>query len=1254
MFKNLILFLLMVIMVPFVSRAEWVSVNNSRTSNTPPKITILSDDDNSTVIKIEIAGFDLKNMKSEGNNYQQVDLLSEIFIAEPGSPELPYLSKILAIPDHGDISVEVINTGDLYVYKDVHLPAARESWYEGMPEPPRKESDNIYRSNEIYPSAYAKVGSPFIFRDFRLARVSFYPVRYLPERKELRVVSSLTVKINYNNKKTGVNEKTTPKKAIAPSFAKLYRSFIFNYDRVLEERYGGRENGREVILCIMPDDFVNSFQPYAEWKRQSGTDVHITKFSDIGANANNPQIIKDHITDAYHNWEYPPTYVLIVGDDGVFPKKIVTYDYSFPNEDFFVEIDGDDFFPEMMIGRFTNQGDYRLQVLINKAMKYEREPYTAETDWFKKGICCSNNAYESQVATKRFTARVMMEDGNFTSVDTLMSDGEWGNNCSMDLNDIKNAINEGRSYLNYRGEGWAEGWAANCYSFGVSDVSTLNNGEKLTFVTSIGCGVAMFDAQEGNCFGEEWLQLGSLSNPRGAIAFVGPTSNTHTTYNNKIDKGIYVGMFREGMDTPGQALLRGKLYMYNFFGDDAWVEYQYRVFTVLGDPSIHIWKDIPENVNVSYTSTFPVGYSQQEFTVTSVSSGLPVPNAEICLSGDDVFATGFTNDEGIATVDLYAASPEEITVTVRGGKVIPWQGTANIVQEEEHVGPSTPPEITDIDGNNNGLINPNENGTITFTLKNWGSQTAQNVQGSISIDASDHAEVVTTNPVSFGNLAPGASSTGDALQFYVHNNCPVGQIITIHFHVTSNNSSWDYQYMIEVAGCKLRYRGYIVKDEEAEEPNFRMDPGETVNLFLKIKNKGTDEAPNVFGVLRSNDPYITIIDSVGSFGNVNVGSERMNDENYYVVNIDASCPTNYEAAFSLKLQTYGGSYSYQTIREFTLPIGIPEPGDFTGPDAYGYYAYSEKDTLFDQAPEYDWKEIQYLGDFIPLPQNQSDYTKTISLPFDFKYYGHNYDHVRVSTDGWIAFGSGTETAPQNYPLPHVDNVNCMVAPFWDDLYDIEISEWSYLFYYHDTDNHMFIIEWKDFWHNDFYGNYETFEVILLDPVYYNTPTGDGEIIFQYQTVSKRDSNTIGIENETQDVGLQYVYNGEYDPTGSSIRGGQTAIKFTTQPPFLHLPVSVEETGKKPENVVLQQNFPNPFHTQTQIGFSLPYDENVQLKIYDIRGELINTLLNVKLPAGQHTILWNGRSANGKQVTPGVYLYMLQTDHFIKTMKLNYY
>ena len=103
-----------------------------------------------------------------------------------------------------------------------------------------------------------------------------------------------------------------------------------------------------------------------------------------------------------------------------FPKQ--TCSYGFPNEDFFVEIDGNDFFPELFIGRFTNESDYGMQVMINKFLKYEKTPYTASTDWFKKGICCSNNAYASQVETKRFAAERMIEDGGFTSVDTMMSD----------------------------------------------------------------------------------------------------------------------------------------------------------------------------------------------------------------------------------------------------------------------------------------------------------------------------------------------------------------------------------------------------------------------------------------------------------------------------------------------------------------------------------------------------------------------------------------------------------------------------------------------------------------------------------------------------------------------------------------------------------------------------------------------------------------------------------------------------------------
>ena len=49
----------------------------------------------------------------------------------------------------------------------------------------------------------------------------------------------------------------------------------------------------------------------------------------------------------------------------------------------------------------------------------------------------------------------------------------------------------------------------------------------------------------------------------------------------------------------------------------------------------------------------------------------------------------------------------------------------------------------------------------------------------------------------------------------------------------------------------------------------------------------------------------------------------------------------------------------------------------------------------------------------------------IDIPFTFYYYGIPYTQLRVSTDGWLAFGSGTQTAPVNTGLPNADIVNSM-------------------------------------------------------------------------------------------------------------------------------------------------------------------------------------------------------------------------------------
>lgn len=1128
--------------------ADWVPLGSNLAQPAPPDIRVLQDDAGGITVRVELSGFGVRNISTAGRTYHTIDLLTESATNEPGSPELPYVAGTFAIPNNVAVRVEVLETGEARTFPGFIPPPARPSWWEGEAEPPYVENKSVYASSEIYPRVLAELGEPSVFRDLRIVRLAVYPVQAVLSEGEVQVFSSITVRITYGPGEI-INPKITPDRPIPPSFGALYRSSVVNYQNVLDSKFGGLETGREVLLCITPDTFATTFKTYATWRHKTGTNVVVKKFSEIGANATNPDLIKNYIAQAYTTWEHPPTYILLVGDYGKVPRKQVVYDYTFANEDYFVEIEGNDFFPEMMIGRFTHETLNGLQILINKFIKYERTPYTANQDWFKKAAVCSNDHYESQIAVKRFTAETMLRSGGFISVDTMMSSTP----CNYSLTDVINAINGGRSYLNYRGEGWSSGWWASCYPFNTSNVSSINNGQMLTFVTSIGCGVAMFDVGSGNAFGEEWLELGSTSSPRGAVAFVGPTSNTHTTYNNKIDKGIYVGMFDEGMDTPGQALLRGKLYMFNIYGNEHWVEYHYRVYCILGDPSIHIWKDIPRRVDVTYPQVISVGYNQLEIVVLDSASRGPVAGAQVCLAGVSEYVVGVTDANGRTFVEVTPGVNDTLLLLVRGGRVIPVEGSIIAMPSEVHVAPLGVPVTVDLDGNLDGRINPNEHGRITFTLKNWGTQVAANVRATLASGDTNYAQVTTVEPAVFGNIAPTASAAGSPFEFYVKPACPVGSSVPLTLNIFTDTRSWNYQVHVQVAGCSLELTATQIDDQGSLNPNARLDPGEMALLSLTLANTGQDIAPDVVATLRTTDPYITIPDSIGSFGTVHIGETGTNAMNYFVVAVSPACSLNYTASFSVQLSTTNGNYPYNVTRSFSLPVGTPVGTDPTGPDSYGYYAYSSDDSTYSEAPRFDWVELADIG--TEIPRNTSgDFTATATLPFTFRYYGVNYTQVRVSSDGWIAFGSGTQTSYSNYPLPRNDNVNCMVAPFWDDLFASGTAETGKLLYYSDPSNHRFIAEWNGVGH---WGNAESrekFQVILLDPAFHPTPTGDGEILIQYHTVMETSSNTVGIEDNTQTIGLQYLYNDAYQATATALKN-EFAIKFTTKPPSV-LPSAV--------------------------------------------------------------------------------------------------
>ncbi len=72
------------------------------------------------------------------------------------------------------------------------------------------------------------------------------------------------------------------------------------------------------------------------------------------------------------------------------------------------------------------------------------------------------------------------------------------------------------------------------------------------------------------------------------------------------------------------------------------------------------------------------------------------------------------------------------------------------------------------------------------------------------------------------------------------------------------------------------------------------------------------------------------------------------------------------------------------------------------------------------------------------------------------------------------------------------------------------------------------------------------------------------------------------------------------------------------------------------------NYPNPFNPTTLIAYSLPNDSKIELRIFNIKGQLVKTLVDGKQLAGSYEMVWNGRDNNEKSVSSGIYFYKLST------------
>ena len=116
--------------------------------------------------------------------------------------------------------------------------------------------------------------------------------------------------------------------------------------------------------------------------------------------------------------------------------------------------------------------------------------------------------------------------------------------------------------------------------------------------------------------------------------------------------------------------------------------------------------------------------------------------------------------------------------------------------------------------------------------------------------------------------------------------------------------------------------------------------------------------------------------------------------------------------------------------------------------------------------------------------------------------------------------------------------------------------------------------------------------------------------------------------------------------------GENDIKWAIVSATTSATIAVNEGPNGiPNDFRLEQNFPNPFNSQTKIEYGLPEGSHVKITIYDTMGREVKMLFNGVQEPGYKSIIWNGTNNDGRIISAGIYLYSFQVKDFGKTKKM---
>ena len=1228
----------LLISIFFTNNGNSALTDNSqpdRYNSTDASVNLIHGDDRIVDLEFRLDRLDMNEIYIDGERFDILSIAGEPETYPEGFPSLPSVVRMVCIPPRSGVSVN-ITALDSEILSGINplprQPQAQVDYIETVNNYSNGSSEDhipldaqFQDMDGFWPNDVVELGKPAILRGYRIVPVVIHPARWNPRTGELQVVKDLKFELDFSSQENKVNLVENPERVRSSRYAyQLVSQLVINPPpppRDIEQ-----QSGSIVYVTGDWDAIVAELEPLVEWRRRMGWTAEIM-IADQPLNGN---AVRNQIIEAYEEWDIPPEYVIIVGDalpqDGQFIIACHVHanvGNPYETDHPYACLEGDDILPDVAVGRFILDGPNMLRTIVNKTIQYESDPYIGEEEevgWQCRAAVASTDWRNGSSANNmcQWSRELFLSHG-FTEVPSLLcSPNNIQPNPSQFIH--QNFAELGISFFVYRG------WA-NMNGFNHDQVNQIRNDRMLPVVILATCNTGDFMEHAFNFW--SYTERFLYSNSGGAIGGIGTGGATHTYYNNIFVSGALRGYFTEDIHSQGWMMMRGKVALYETYFDrgdinhdrtgvENWITHTY-IYNLMGDPAVDLFSATPQPLMIEdHPEVLRVGETHLalDVVITDDDEDVPAANIPVCLYKPEVFQlVEWTNDTGHVEFTMNPEWIDEgvVQLTATGHNLIPFMADMEIEQAELFLGAGNfemdDDEEGESQGDGDGVANPTERIELMVNITNYGEQTPEGEGTATLTPALPHLEVL-DREVGFDEAPEPDQSIAFEFVVEIGGGFSHGQNALFNLEVTIGETAWGNSLSMPVEGADFEF----VSLEWEGDP---LEPAQLADLTITLQNTGSKSSEALTATLMSFTGTIDVPAPDGEFEAIEPGENGASRETFTL----SAHPLHFGgmgADLALALQSENG---FQDTVYFSFAVSEARDGQPFGPDNYGYVCFDNSDTTWFAAPIYEWIEIDPEhdgpGTNTELQDTGADRDQSvvIDLPFMFSYYGEEFRELTICTNGWIAFGDHPEIITAcNRRIPGGLVTSAMVCPFWDDL--VTTNDGG-VFTWYDEEEDIFVVEWSRMRRlAPGQPPTETFEVILFDPEFHPSFTGDSDIIFQYLEIEDHRGAanvfgetpfaTVGIGSPDFSDGLEYSYWNELHPGAAPLDSGR-AIKFSTMTDF--------NTAFIFGNVIDAAN-DNPLEgvlVQTDYGFWAETDADGNYFIEDI---LVDTALGYTFKASK--------------------------------------